>query len=364
MRVGLVRRGFSPTGGAEVFIGRFAHELVGRGHEVILFTSARWNNDEWSFGSIVQIPGRSVRAFADAFERMRARDQCDFVFSFERIWRCDCYRAGDGVHRAWLNRRAQFESWYRRWFRRFNPKHRQILRLESQLLARRGAQRVIANSRMVQEEIVRYYGYPSDRLHLVYNGIPLERPIDRAEARAALQLNESEFIVLFVGTGWERKGLSSAIEAVDRANVPQIKLLVVGKGDPARFPRSSRVSYAGPVRDVQTYFAAADLFLLPTIYDPFSNACLEAAAYGIPVISTSSNGFSEIITPGVHGEVLLRTDDTAPITGAIEKWAEPNSRAVAKPRLIELAQRYDIKHNVTETLRVMENALRERAGDV
>ena len=51
-------------------------------------------------------------------------------------------------------------------------------------------------------------------------------------------------------------------------------------------------------------YAAVDVFVLPTIYDPFSNACLEALAAGLPVLTTTANGFAEILTPGVTGDTF------------------------------------------------------------
>ncbi len=80
-----------------------------------------------------------------------------------------------------------------------------------------------------------------------------------------------------------------------------------------------RAKFLGLVKDLPALYTAADVFILPTIYDPFSNACLEAVAAGLPVVTTSANGFSEILTPGVHGDIVQPGDITG-LAAALEFW--------------------------------------------
>ena len=277
MNIGLARRGYSATGGAEAYLKRFAQALLAAGHDCTLFTSAHWPREEWPGARIETLPGRSPLAFADALQKARSNAPCDYLFSLERVWTCDCYRAGDGVHRAWLARRDRVEPFWKRWGRVFNPKHRELLALEARLFSPEGAGRVIANCRMVKEEIVREYGYPADRIHVVYNGIPAStpRPELRARTREQLGLAESDYVLLFAGSGWERKGLQPALDGLARVN-PACRplLLVAGRGNPRRYRSCERARFLGPVREMAALYAAADAFLLPTLYDPFSNACL------------------------------------------------------------------------------------------
>jgi UDP-glucose:(heptosyl)LPS alpha-1,3-glucosyltransferase len=98
------------------------------------------------------------------------------------------------------------------------------------------------------------------------------------------------------------------------------------------------------------------VFLLPTLYDPFSNACLEACAAGLPVITTDANGFSEIMESGRDGEVLADPDDIAAIMRAVEAWRDPARRLEARARLPRFAAQYDIATNVGKTLEVVERA--------
>ena len=357
MKVGLVRRGFSATGGAEAYLKRFAEALLAAKHQCVLFTSSDWPQNAWPGDEFHYLKGRSPIEFADALETAEPKSKCDILFSLERVWSCDCYRAGDGVHRAWLDRRKAVEPVYKRVTRVFNRKHREILALEKRLFAAGGAKAVIANSAMVKHEIQRYYPYPTDKIHVIYNGLPATAEVSaelRAQTRRELRLTEFDYVILFAGSGWERKGLKYAIEGIRRANLSRPLLLVAGRGNPRKFRESGRVRFLGPVKNMNAYFAAADVFVLPTVYDPFSNACLEAISAGLPVITTTANGCSEILRPGVTGEVLDEPADTEAIARAIETWADPYRRASVRPELQQLAREYTIEANVQQTLKLLE----------
>lgn len=355
LTIGFVRRGFSSSGGAEAYLKRLAAGVVEEGHQVRLYSSADWPADQWNLGPVIRLEGRSNIAFADAIEKVSPRSECDVLMSPERIWRCDVYRAGDGVHRAWLERRAEFGGPFRKLGRILNRKHSTTLALEESLLGEGGAGRVIANSRMVQDEIVRFHGFSREKIDVVYNGVPVEAfrrgEEDRARTRETLGLKSDDITVLLAGSGWERKGLRFAVDAVEASGNPLL-LLVAGRGDEGKFA-SARVRFLGVVQDMATLYGAADIFLLPTIYDPFSNACLEALAAGLPVVTTAANGFSEIIETGVHGTVLDDPRNTDAICEALLFWSDPARRERARIENLALAKQFDMTANVARTLTIL-----------
>src|SRR4030095_14828643 len=108
MKIGLVRRGYSATGGAEAYLLRLAGALGRAGHEVVLFSDRTWPEDALfqpgvEFGQIAwEVSG--AKNFADMHQQLAPEHGCDFILSLERIWKCDAYRAGDGGHAAWLGR--------------------------------------------------------------------------------------------------------------------------------------------------------------------------------------------------------------------------------------------------------------------
>jgi UDP-glucose:(heptosyl)LPS alpha-1,3-glucosyltransferase len=362
LTIAFVRRGYSPSGGAEAYLKRLAHGIVDLGHALQLVATDDWPTNEWPFGSITHLRGNSVIGFADELEKLRPQLGCDVLMSLERVWRCDVYRAGDGVHQAWLNRRRKFEMPLQRFVRGLNRKHRDILQLEESLFAKGGAGRVIANSEMVKKEIVDIYRYPADKIDIVRNGVPLEKfhfdPALREKSRADLELKPDEIALLFAGSGWERKGLRFAIEAMELCRDRKLRLLVGGRGDargykPKRFFTEEPVRFLGELADLRPIYAAADIFILPSIYDPFSNACLEALASGLPVITTSDNGFSEIIENEVHGSIVDLPKNVSALRDAIRFWSDESRRAAARSKIIERASRFDISKNVDQTLAVL-----------
>jgi UDP-glucose:(heptosyl)LPS alpha-1,3-glucosyltransferase len=355
LTIGFVRRGFSCGGGAEAYLRRLAAGVVEKGHHARLYTAAEWPLDQWSFGPVTRLEGKTNIAFADTLAKEAEREQCDVLMSLERIWRCDVYRAGDGVHRAWLQRRAEMGGLFRNLGRILNRKHSATLALEESLLSENGAGRVIANSKMVKDEIVQFHRYPAGRIDIIPNGVPVDQSLrgeeDRIKSRGELGLADTDLAVLFAGTGWERKGLRFAIDAVERCGGDSI-LLVAGRGDKRAFA-SDRVRFLGVVPHMPTLYAAADIFLLPTIYDPFSNACLEALAAGLPVVTTRSNGFSEIIESGVHGTVIDDPRKIEEILESLRYWSNDERREQARNENRKLAQRFDISINVARTLEVL-----------
>ena len=367
LNIAFVRRGYSRSGGAEAYLKRLARGIVDCGHQAQLISGSEWPDDEWRFGPVIRLPAESVIGFADELEKVRPQLDCDVLFSLDRVWGCDMYRAGDGVHRAWLDRRRKFEVPLKQFVRGINRKHRDLLQLEDSLLAHRKTKQVIVASHMVRDEILSFYGYPADQIDVVRNGVPTKQfrfdPEVRERARIALNLKPNEIALLFVGSGWERKGLLFAIQAMALCRNKKLRLLVAGRGNERlyktkrlRFWLEDPVWFLGEVADLAHVYAAADIFILPTVYDPFSNACLEALACGLPVITTSSNGFSEIIEDGVHGSIVEQAGDLVRLRDAIGFWSDPARRAAARVTNVELATQFDISKNVEQTLDVLKRA--------
>jgi len=356
MNITLVRRGYSPTGGAENYLKRFARALTEAGHNISLLCTDDWPEAEWLYGEVVHLKASTPIRFANAVRRQRKPGS--LLFSLERIWECDCYRAGDGVHRAWLTRRAAFEPAVKRRLRFLNRKHSGILELEESLFKQRGALHVITNSHLVKNEIVQEFAYPEEKISVVYNGLSAARsalaPNAREQARRRWGLNQPT--ILFAGSGWGRKGLRYAIQAV--RGLPSVQLIVAGSGKkPSNPPRN--VVFLGPIDEMSQAYLAADVFVLPTIYDPFSNACLEALSFGLPVITTTANGFSEIMVPGVHGEAINHPNNIEALRASIQSWTSTAKCSQASNACKELAAQYTIGRNVHETVQVLQRVERK-----
>jgi UDP-glucose:(heptosyl)LPS alpha-1,3-glucosyltransferase len=355
-RIGLARRGYSASGGAERYLERFAGALAERGHEVVLFGSPEWPEGSSAFVEVVRVPGGDPLSFADNLVKSKPKSRCDLLYSLERVWECDFYRAGDGVHQAWLNRRARFEPSWRHWMRGLNKKHEQILALERALFRPESPSRIIANSEMVKFEIQSFYGKSYEDIHVIYNGYrpPAIAGDPRARIRAELGFNDHDIVLLFSGSGWDRKGLRYAIRAANQLRSEGVKLVVAGKGNPGSMPHGP-VRYLGEIKDMPAYYEAADIFILPTLYDPFSNASLEAAAHGLPVITTTANGFSEVIHHTRAGAVVEDPSDVAALADGIRRWLPASKRQQAREEIRSWARAFHVRDNVQQTLAVLLN---------
>jgi len=316
-RIALVRQRYNPFGGAERFLERARTALERNGAEVTLITR-EWTGDARRVlrvnppyvGSLWRDAG-----FARAARAAWQRAGFDLVQSHERIAGCDLYRAGDGVHRQWLELRLERMSAFERSKVRANPYHRYVCKAERRLFEHPRLRAVICNSRMVREDVLRHFRVEPAKLHVIYNGVdfehfhPRHRTALRAEARKAFGCAPQDVLFAFVGSGFERKGLATAIEALARSGDARLRLAVAGRDrDAARFAAQAaaagvgdRVRLAGGLDDVRPLYAAADCFILPTLYDPFPNAALEALAMGVPVIVSRRCGAAELVRPGENG---------------------------------------------------------------
>jgi UDP-glucose:(heptosyl)LPS alpha-1,3-glucosyltransferase len=157
-----------------------------------------------------------------------------------------------------------------------------------------------------------------------------------------LGVGEGEVVLLFVGNDFKLKGLSLLLEAMAVLRNEKIRLMVAGEDDRASYVRWARkhglerqVLFLGGTREVEKFYAASDLFVLPTRYDAFSNVCLEAMACGTPVITSRNNGASELIRNGEEGYTLESLEgrelaETIRLSLSAEKRASMGERAAVK----------------------------------
>jgi UDP-glucose:(heptosyl)LPS alpha-1,3-glucosyltransferase len=257
--------------------------------------------------------------------------------------------------------------------------------LESETFDPTRTRQIIVNSEMVKREILANFRFPAERIHLVRNGVDVARFQSGrgAETRARFGVKNDEYLLLFVGSGWERKGLKFVIEAVEtiaalppsdnpiaasvleyakstgiQTEVPRrkVKLLVVGKGKPLH-SRSGNVIFAGSMSNVEDAYAAADLFVFLPIYEPSSNVVYEALAAGLPVVTSTYNGASELIEPDVNGTVIDLSNVDFPLK-VFESLARWERRTSVNPTVDNAAVSLD--RNVSETLAILEMAAKER----
>ena len=358
MKIALIRRHFSPTGGAELYMQRLIEALAEARHELHLFAET-WAQTPAgvSFHPVDVHGSRAERPlrFAEAVETELAQCRLDCVFSLERTLRQDVYRAGDGVHRVWLLRRRQFAPWWRKPLIGWGAFHKNMLWLEAQTFDPRNTRFIIANSEMVRREILEHFRFPADRILLVRNGVEVARlqKGDRVATRTRFGVKENEFLLLFAGSGWERKGLAYVLQALRAWPSGTVKLLVAGKGNQPRGAPPNAI-FAGALTEMHHAYAAADLLAFVPIYEPSANVCYEALAAGLPVVTSAYNGAGEIIQEKVNGSVISNPADIVALVEAIEYWKERRPRPPV-PTAVDLS----LSRNVQQTVAVLEIAARQ-----
>jgi UDP-glucose:(heptosyl)LPS alpha-1,3-glucosyltransferase len=359
--VAFVRQRYAQDGGAERFVSRALDALRSR-HVSLALVTREWRGGE-GFEAIICNPfylGRLWRdwSFARAVCRELGKRSFDLVQSHERLSCCDIYRAGDGVHREWLKQLARVRGPFGRLGIALNPYHHYTKRAEKKMFTGPRLRMVICNSKMVRDEIRRCFRMPEEKLRVIYSGVDtgVYHPHlvqHRAEIRTRHSIPQDAPLFLFVGSGFERKGVAVLLQALARIS-PAAWLLVVGRDKrQMKYERlaqvlgiGARTRFLGSQSDVKPYYGAADALVLPTLYDPFPNVALEAMACGLPVITSLSCGAAEIITPGANGYVCDATDAGAlaeRMTALVtcddrERWRQA-ARATVEPLTLEAMSR-------------------------
>ncbi len=347
MKIALVRQRYNPYGGAERFVERAMTALAARHVELTLLTRA-WAGEPMSGDPGTGSGWRLIRcdpfyigrvwrdwSFARAVCAALKSHSFDLVQSHERIACCDIYRAGDGVHRQWLANRRRAAGVWERVALALNPYHWYTLAAERRLFASARLRAVICNSNMVKEEVRRHFGLAESKLRVIYSGVDLSafhpdlRDAWRARKREELGIPDEAMVFLFVGSGFRRKGLPQLLRAV--SGVRDAYLVVVGadkelaqmRRAAAQSKVSGRLHFAGGQQDVKPWYGMADCFVLPTLYDPFPNAALEAMACGLPLVTSAQCGAAELIESGVEGYVCRDALDVVELARCLNLAAAP-----------------------------------------
>lgn len=373
-KIAFVRQKFSRFGGGELILDRTIGALAKRGAAITIIAR------EWEPHAGIEFrrcdPARSPRTTRDS---RFARAACEIIAtlpgalvqSHERLSCCDIYRAGDGVHAAYLAHRARGLSAVRRFFQNVSGYHRDVLRLEREMFASPRLKAVIVNAQMVADEIVAHFAYPRERIHLIQNGIDLSRfdeaTLDRlrAETRNKLGLSGRKVLVI-VGSGYERKGVAQAIEALARSK-SGAALLVIGhekrisryRSLAKRFGVAGGVHFLGKQENVLPYLAASDAMILPSIYDPFPSAALEGFAAGLPVITSDACGARDIARE-IDSGLVRDANDIDGLSEAIKTALALSGEPETKQRTRAIAARFDMESMAERMLALYERVAGEK----
>lgn len=283
----IVRANKRAFGGAEIYLERLCDELSKHGIEYDILHSMipKWLSS-------------GLRAWLFNLQVCLARDSSRFFFSLDRVSCADVLRVGDGVHRHYMHIKGGFPY--------------TLLNLVYTHIEKRGfahAKHLIAISEMVKRNIIDCYGVAPEKITVVYNGIPLHSEEEQAAHRASAEKLRAELtlgelpVILYVGSGYKRKGVHELLELFARLQ-SRAWLLILGKerhldaykAHAKRLGIEERVRFLGARSDVWGFYALASVFVFPTHYEPFGNVILEAMHSRCAVITTRQCGGGELLS--------------------------------------------------------------------
>ncbi len=380
MKVGLVVERFDPLrGGLEQWTYHLAEKLAQRGHEIHVVSrefSARALTLPMIAHQVRHV--RSPVAFAAAAEETLASLPLDVIHDMGVGWHCDIFHPHGG---SWASVNARKVLLLPRWLRplkralhRVMPRYHVFRKLMARQYSDHG-QIMVALSQSVADDFQRFHQVAPQRIRIVYNGVDAQRfsPLRCAPHREAMRrrlgIDPGTVLLLMVATNLHLKGMATLLRTLGRLrgrHVP-VSLLVVGgkrlapwRRKAARLGLAAAVQFHGPTEDILPYYAAADVYVHPTIYDTCSLVVLEAAACGLPVVTTRCNGAAELFHDG--DDIVLVSDpaDDAAFAAAVEGLLDPAARRAVGDAARRVTMTNTFDRNVDNILALYEEVVRRR----
>ena len=386
----LIERLDPGRGGAETYVHDFTRMLAADGHDVHVFSRAQSVVPEGVTLRSVNVHGvgRAWRtlSFARGVERMLDAEQFDVVQGVGRTWTQDVYQPHGGVHCATALANAQTCGGMRMLAKglgeTFGPKQAVFRWIERRQYLRRPPRVFVALSEMVKTDMQTFYHLPAAKIEVVYNGVDTARfhPGNREGHRAALKekhdIADEEVVFLIVAHNFRLKGVPELVECVT-GDFPSCRLMVVGRNGMtdklkayAERRAPGRVIFTGAVRDTAPCYAAADVYVHPTNYDPCSLVVLEALASGLPVVTSVMNGAAELLTDTSAGYIVppawtRRTrgaDYLTELAGVMRKLFDTALRKRMGAAARALAEQHTTRHNYRHMMGIYQKVVSGKEG--
>jgi len=370
-------------GGAERYLVDLCTRMADQGNEVHVYTE-HWDEEDTRicFHRVKTVPfPKSLRLlfFAVQSTGQMKKGHYDVTLGVGNTPGTDVLQPHGGVHWAWFWRslKAYDNPMIRAMKfmgRVLSPRQWVSGCIESTPYRNENSPRIVAISDMVKQDMMRWYKIAEDRIAVVYNGVDIERfhPRNRRyreEIRARHEIGD-EAVLLFVSNNFRMKGLSFLMRALTllKKEGHSFKLLVMGrdrKGPYLRLAKKLGISeetiFAGSTGQPERYYGAADMLVHPSFYDACSLTVLEALASGLPVITSSSNGASGILTQGKEGWVIEDPTDLEALGRAIRYFLEEGNRTEASIQGRAKAERFSEKINFDHMKRIFNEVIEERS---
>lgn len=370
-KVAIIKSQVFRVGGLEKYCFELAAAFARRDFEVCIISSGdlqACEQKDLEIISLRKLYGPSVlriQQFKTACDKYLEKHSFDIVFGLDRSTKQSHYRAGNGVHAAYLNYKKNSLSFFKQCFQSINPLHRLILKIEKETFENPSLRCLFCNSDMVKNELLHYYQIDPQKIFRIHNGVEWEKwkvpfekwPEEKKRLATDFGLDPKQHQFLFLGNDFQRKGLSFSLQALAKFKNENWQLSVVGKDKRmAGFQKlcrqlkiEKRVKFFGCLRQPLAFYQIADTLLIPSIYDPFANVTVEALAMGLFVISSQQNGGSEVLDKE-NGYIIEDLFSEQKLYNAIESALKHKKTQESATKIRQRAKPFDFSVKIEEML--------------
>ncbi|MCP4177357.1 MAG: glycosyltransferase family 4 protein [bacterium] len=371
MKIAVIKRKFmeSGGGGAEVYAQNACAGLTAKGHDLTIISEEFPDNKNGLYKYIkipksANISSSGTISFNKRVQKYinteNLRDKFDIIYALSRTYPATIFRAAEQIHAEWMRLNKSN-------IQQLNPRHSGILKLEKNIYSTSNTKSIVTNSKLVKNLINQIYHYPEENIHILLNGV------DKSKFYPALNVNEKnnlrkklfnivdqdKTVLLFAGANFEIKGLKHAIKAISKLSkeiLDKVVLYVAGGDSSETYVEyskkrniSEKIKFLGSKSNMRDYYVAADLFLFPSIGEPFGNVCLEACTCGLPVLNTKQNGSCELIKENRNGYIVDSAKNTKAMTSFIAEhiMLSENEKNEFSKAAIEATKNYSWEKHIS-----------------
>jgi UDP-glucose:(heptosyl)LPS alpha-1,3-glucosyltransferase len=334
MRIALIYPYFNKRGGIERYLVELANQLTSK-HDVYIFCH-EWDEMYAQKYKFIKIPMLKNPSFLSSFvfSIMVQLLLKNWDFDVVHTQGANCFRqdiiTAHSCHKAWfvISHKGIRIFSLRWWLKVLNPLHYLTILTETIQYRKGNFKKIIAISHTVKKELIQYYNIPPDAITVIHNGVDCDEfhPGNKEKFAITIRdnygLRKSDIVVLFVANEFRRKGLEPLVRALASLRDHRVKLLVVGRDCDNRFKQladhldvSQQIIFVGPSSKIAQCYAASDMFIFPSSYEPFGLVILEAMASGLPVVFSKGAGAAELIEDGMDGLLIKDVSDIEEIVG-------------------------------------------------